>query len=288
MTASRTTPRLCVFVIITGPSRNPDSSTHVVPVISPLPLSDHDPANTGLFIEPLPRGITAVTPVRTGPFPICSLPSPEISVVCPTVTPATSVIAFRGPGAPSNGTPRSRARGFTASCCAHNGRPAKIKKPMIATTREVQKRFLNCSSPRKSLLCAATRRSSQRPAQSAPPARTPASSHPFPPPPSVRDTPNARTCIATRKLNAETTSAPESHPDGASSLPLAKAADSAALPFLPGSHRRQDPAARPLAVLLPLSENLQCAREVFSISVCEDRPCPLFPAPSENGPAPWR
>src|SRR5207253_9319667 len=32
---------LCVLVIITGPSRKPDSSNQVVPVISPLPLSDH-------------------------------------------------------------------------------------------------------------------------------------------------------------------------------------------------------------------------------------------------------
>src|SRR5579872_1308002 len=81
ITASRTTPTLCVLVIITGPSRNPDSSTQVVPVISPLPLSDHQPAKTELFIESFPRGSTAVTPVRTGPLPTCSLPSPEMSVV---------------------------------------------------------------------------------------------------------------------------------------------------------------------------------------------------------------
>src|SRR5262249_9752228 len=102
------------FVIITGPSRKPDSSTQVVPVISPLPFSDHQPANTGVFIDSLPRGRTAVTPVRTGPLPTCSLPSPEISVVCPTVTPETSVIALSGPGVQSKGTPRSRARGLAA------------------------------------------------------------------------------------------------------------------------------------------------------------------------------
>src|SRR6266436_3105737 len=83
MTASRTTPTLCVLVIITGPSRNPVSSTQVVPVISPLPFSDHQPAKTGLLIESFPRGSTAVTPVRTGPLPTCSFPSPEIRVVCP-------------------------------------------------------------------------------------------------------------------------------------------------------------------------------------------------------------
>src|SRR5438445_4503476 len=111
MTASRTTPTLCVLVILTGPSRKPDSSTQVVPVISPLPFSDHQPAKTGLLIESFPRGRTAVTPVRTGPLPTCSFPSPEISVVCPTVTPETSVMALSGPGVPSNGTPRSRAGG---------------------------------------------------------------------------------------------------------------------------------------------------------------------------------
>src|SRR5437667_11338064 len=112
MTASRTTPTLCVLVIITGPSRKPDSSTQVVPVISPLPFSDHHPAKTGLLIESFPRGRTAVTPVRTGPLPTCSFPSPEISVVCPTVTPETLVMAWRGRGVPANGRPRSRARGL--------------------------------------------------------------------------------------------------------------------------------------------------------------------------------
>src|SRR5688500_4295055 len=52
-----------------------------------------------------------VTPVRTGPEPTVSGPSPEISVVCPTCTPATSVIALRGPGVPRpTERPRSRSR----------------------------------------------------------------------------------------------------------------------------------------------------------------------------------
>src|SRR5437870_9764204 len=63
ITASRTTPTECVFVIITGPHRNPDSSTQVVPVISPLPFIVNQPANTGSS-ESLPRGKIAVTPVR--------------------------------------------------------------------------------------------------------------------------------------------------------------------------------------------------------------------------------
>src|SRR5580700_360883 len=80
MSASRTVPTLWVFVIITGPSRKPDSSTQVVPVISPLPFNVNHPANTK-SLESLPRGNTAVTPVRTGPTPTFKAPSPEISVV---------------------------------------------------------------------------------------------------------------------------------------------------------------------------------------------------------------
>src|SRR3954454_13309122 len=104
----------------TGPSRNPASSIHVVPVISPLPFIENQPANTGSF-DPFPRGRTAVTPVRTGPAPAFNGPSPASSVVMPTSTPATSVIAFNGPGVPSNGTPRSRARGFHAAGAVGDG-----------------------------------------------------------------------------------------------------------------------------------------------------------------------
>src|ERR1700758_2411225 len=111
MTASRTTPTLWVLVIITGPSRKPDSSTQVVPGISPLPFCEYQPAKDGRLGAPAPRGSTAVTAVRIGPLPTTSLPLPSISVVCPTNTPSRSVIAFSGPGAPSKGTPRSRARG---------------------------------------------------------------------------------------------------------------------------------------------------------------------------------
>src|SRR3954465_5432258 len=100
ITASRTTPTLCVLVIRTGPARNPDSSSHVVPVISPFPLRVNQPPNTWSF-EFLPRGRTAVPPGRTGPAPPFSGPSPEIKVVCPTSTPCTSVIAFHLPGLPS-------------------------------------------------------------------------------------------------------------------------------------------------------------------------------------------
>src|SRR5215469_5468940 len=100
---------------MTGPSRKPDSSTQVVPVISPFPFCANHPAKTGFNMVSLPRGRMAVTPVRTGPWPTCSLPSPEISVVWPTVTPGTSVMALNGPGEPSKGMPRSRARGLAAA-----------------------------------------------------------------------------------------------------------------------------------------------------------------------------
>src|SRR5207247_692936 len=99
ITASRTTPTECVLVITTGPARNPDSSTQVVPVISPLPFSVNQPAKTGSKSR-LPRGRIAVTPVRTGPRPTTSLPLPLLIVPWPTPTPPTSVMASSGPGVP--------------------------------------------------------------------------------------------------------------------------------------------------------------------------------------------
>src|ERR1035441_4642449 len=111
MTASRTTPTLWVLVIMTGPLRKPESSSQVVPVISPLPLRVNQAPKTA-SVEVLPRGRMAVTPVRTGPSPTLSLPLPEMSVVWPTSTPRTSVMALLEPGSPSKGTPRSRARGL--------------------------------------------------------------------------------------------------------------------------------------------------------------------------------
>src|SRR5438874_1243766 len=138
MTASRTTPTLWVLVIITGPSRKPDSSTQVVPVISPLPFCEYQPANEKRCMEASPRGSTAVTPVRTGPLPTVSLPLPEIRVVWPTSTPSMSVIAFSGPGAPSKGTPRSRARarplgGFVrgSAAVARGARSASARRAII-------------------------------------------------------------------------------------------------------------------------------------------------------------
>src|SRR6185312_9183110 len=98
-----------------------------MPVISPLPFWEKKPAKTG-SLKFFPRGRMAVTPVRTGPLPTTSLPSPEISVVKPTSTPGTSVIASAGPGVPSNGTPRSRAR---STGCAVAGNPSPRKHASI-------------------------------------------------------------------------------------------------------------------------------------------------------------
>ena len=98
--ASRTTPTLWVLVIAIGVVSRPDSRTHSRPVSSPLPLRRWHPAKTGSRSAAAPRGQTTVTPVRTGPWPTTSGPSPRISVVWPTVTPSTSVMALRGPGVP--------------------------------------------------------------------------------------------------------------------------------------------------------------------------------------------
>src|SRR5258708_30729282 len=94
--ASRTVPTLWVLVMNTGPSRNPPSLIQVVPVISPLPFIENHPAITG-SVEALPRGRTAVTPVRTGPFPTCSEQSPSIIVVHTTSTTDTSDNAITPP-----------------------------------------------------------------------------------------------------------------------------------------------------------------------------------------------
>ena len=104
-------PIACVFDSTIGRLNDPASSIHVVPVISPLPLSEYQPAAHGRPTPARPRGRIAVTPVRTGPSPTISGPSPLIKVVTPTSMPLTSVMAFRGPGSPGNAIPSPRARG---------------------------------------------------------------------------------------------------------------------------------------------------------------------------------
>ena len=75
-----TGPIACVLVIPTGSESAPTSSSHAVPVISPLPLSECQPAATDCPTPVRPNGRTTVTPVRTGPEPRTNGPSPEISV----------------------------------------------------------------------------------------------------------------------------------------------------------------------------------------------------------------
>jgi len=149
---------------MTGPASMPDSASQVVPVISPQPLSVCHAPKTGSQL--LPRGRMAVTPVRTaagGSLEIrAAWPAGkwEISVVWPTVTPATSVMALYAPGVPSNGMPRSRARGlliggFLHGCtllrwywcsvgpCAHAD--ANALRPKGATLRSPKSAW-RCSS----------------------------------------------------------------------------------------------------------------------------------------------
>src|SRR6516164_5883900 len=150
ITASRTTPTLCVLVIMTGPSRKPDSSTQWVPVISPLPFCEYQPANEKRSIDAVPRGSTAVTPVRIGPLPTTSLPLPSMSVVCPTRTPSTSVMAFKGAGVPSKGTPRSRARTLCAAS-APLATPPVSDARSTSTGRATDERVISGYSGERSL-----------------------------------------------------------------------------------------------------------------------------------------
>ena len=62
--------------------------------------------------DALPRGKNDGDTRAHRSFPCLSGPSPRTIVVTPTSTPRTSVMALSGPGVPSNGMPRSRARGL--------------------------------------------------------------------------------------------------------------------------------------------------------------------------------
>ena len=105
ISASRTTPTEWVLVSAMGEVSIPESRIHSSPVSSPLPFSRCGPAKNGSSQGVRSLGRITVTPVRTD--------SPSISVVCPTWTPGTSVIAFASPGGsvPIT-TPASRALGL--------------------------------------------------------------------------------------------------------------------------------------------------------------------------------
>ena len=103
--ASRTTPTVCVFVSPIGVVSMPDSRTHSRPVISPLPFSRWQPAKTGS------RPGSPSCGQRRPSTPGRGRRRPRSIVVWPTRTPATSVIAFAGPGASRPiSIPSSRAR----------------------------------------------------------------------------------------------------------------------------------------------------------------------------------
>ena len=103
-TASTAVPTARVFVRTIGVSIVPSSRTWVEPASFPKALPTKTAPGTFSWKRFPPCGSTAVTPVR--------MVSPSRSVTWPTRTPATSVMAFRGPGGKTPGArPRSRARG---------------------------------------------------------------------------------------------------------------------------------------------------------------------------------
>src|SRR5688572_25327284 len=104
MRASATRGTFRVDVSAIGDSISPSSSICVDPISFPNPLPTKTAPGT-FSRKRLPAwGKITVTPVRTF--------SPRITVVCPTRTPATSVIALSGPVGRIPGVmPMSRARG---------------------------------------------------------------------------------------------------------------------------------------------------------------------------------
>ena len=83
-------PTLSVLVRTIGVSIVPSSLTCVDPASLPKALPTNTAPATLSWNTLPPCGKIAVTPVRTS--------SPSMIVVWPTRTPATSVIAFSGPG----------------------------------------------------------------------------------------------------------------------------------------------------------------------------------------------
>ena len=128
-TPSIARPMFMVFVSTTGTSSAPCVSIQMLPVISPVPFSTQVAAGTFSRHRSPPCGRIAVTPVRTGPNPGRSFPSPRFRVTCPTRTPFTSVMALSGPGAIRPMTiPRSRMRLRAASSPAARAAPAQPRR----------------------------------------------------------------------------------------------------------------------------------------------------------------
>ena len=121
-----------VHVSRIGVSSSPSSRTCVAPTSLPNPLPTWIAAGTRSKNRLPPCGRMAVTPVCTE--------SPATTVACPTRTPATSVIAFSGPGRNTPGsTPSTRAR--TRVSCAHDGREdASVSPAMSSATARRSRR----------------------------------------------------------------------------------------------------------------------------------------------------
>ena len=111
-----------VLVIMTGVVRLPDSSIHAVPADDLAVAVEREVAgeNTGGIALSARDDCGYAGPDR--PASDDELAEPRMIVVCPTSTPATSVIDISGPGTPSNGIPNSRARGVTALPCIRRHR----------------------------------------------------------------------------------------------------------------------------------------------------------------------
>ena len=111
-TASQARPTCIVDVSRIGVSSTPHSRTWIAEVSSPAPLSTATPAARPLrTTSPSGPGTMAVTPVRATPRPTGGSGSSRQTVVWPTRTPGTSVMALPGPGGSRPiSMPRSRAR----------------------------------------------------------------------------------------------------------------------------------------------------------------------------------
>src|SRR5580698_4226878 len=135
MTASATLGTESVAVSKIGVSISPISFTCVEPASFPYALPRKTaPGTLSLYRLP-PCGRIAVTPVR--------MLSPRISVVCPTLTPATSVMAFSGPGGNTpTFTPRSRTLG-RLSVCAQSTAPGVSNKVAREKIRASQESFIS-------------------------------------------------------------------------------------------------------------------------------------------------
>src|ERR1035437_93406 len=125
MSASATRGTLKVDVSRMGVSISPSSFTCVEPTSLPKALLTKTAPGTFLRNRLPGCGRMAVTPVRTS--------LPRMTVVCPTSTPATSVIASSGPvGRTPTFSPKSEARGRASGVVFCAARAAVSSKSIMA------------------------------------------------------------------------------------------------------------------------------------------------------------